>query len=80
MKFLMGESVGDFEIAIGFGKSAIGSDLRYALEKCCRGLERGNSTWGRSSSSRPEVNSSGRSYRNSLLIDILRNFRKRRNT
>lgn len=44
MKFLMGESVGDFGIAISFGKSAIGSGLRYALEKCCRGLVCGNST------------------------------------
>lgn len=29
---------------MGFGKSAIGKLLRYALEKCCRGLVGGNST------------------------------------
>ena len=48
MKFLMGERRGEVVFAysknaISFGKSAIGSGLRYALEKCCKGLERGNS-------------------------------------
>lgn len=43
MKFLMGERRWGIGIAIGFGKIAIGRGLRYALEKCCRGLEWGNS-------------------------------------
>nr|DAZ72777.1 MAG TPA: hypothetical protein [Caudoviricetes sp.] len=43
MKFLMRERRREVKIAIGFGKSAIGSFLRYALEKCCRGLVCGNS-------------------------------------
>ena len=43
MKFLMGERRGEIKIAISFGKIAIGRGLRYALEKCCKGLERGNS-------------------------------------
>ena len=43
MKFLMGERRGDFGIAIGFGKIAIGRGLRYALEKCCKDLACRNS-------------------------------------
>ena len=45
----MGERRGKVKNAIevfryrSFGKIAIGRGLRYALEKCCRGLERGNS-------------------------------------
>ena len=43
MKFLMGKSVGEVRIAIGFGKIAIGRSLRYALEKCCKDLACRNS-------------------------------------
>jgi hypothetical protein len=49
MKFLMGERRWGIGIAIevfryrSFGKIAIGRSLRYALEKCCRGLVWGNS-------------------------------------
>ena len=49
MKFLMGGETWGIGIAIevfryrSFGKNAIERGLRYALEKCCRGLEWGNS-------------------------------------